>query len=42
MSAELTLVRKVIDAQLGDNEVRFLLDDVLSETGFEEWRVGSN
>ena len=35
MSTEPTLVRKVIDAQLGDDEVRFLLDDVLSETGLE-------
>ena len=42
MSTKPTLVRKVIDAQLGDNEVRFLLDDVLSETGLEGWCVGSD
>ena len=42
MSVELTLVRKVIDAQLGDDEVRFLLDDVLSETGLEGWHVSSD
>ena len=39
MSAQLALVRKVIEAQLGDDEVRFLLDDVLSKTGLEGWKV---
>jgi len=42
MSAEPALVRRVIDAQLGDDEVRFLLDDVLSEVGLEGWEVGSD
>ena len=32
-------MRKVIEAQLEDDEVRFLLDDVLSETGLEGWKV---
>ena len=42
MSAGPTLVRKVIDAQMGDDEVRFLLDDVLGESGLDGWRVGSD
>ena len=42
MSAEPALVRRVIEAQLGDDEVRFLLDDVLSEVGLEGWEVGAN
>ena len=40
MSAEPALVRKVIEAQLADDEVRFILDDVLGETDLEGWRVG--
>ena len=42
ISAEPTLVKKVIEAQLDDDKVRFLLDDVLSETGLEDWHVGSD
>ena len=42
MSAKPTLVRKVIEAQLGDDEVRFLLDDMLGEAGLEGWHVGSD
>ena len=42
LSAQPALVKRVIDAQLGDNEVRFLLDDVLSEVGIEGWEVGSD
>ena len=41
MSAQPTLVRKVIEAQLDDPDVRFILDDVLSDTGLEGWRVCS-
>ena len=40
--AEPTLVRKVIDAQLSDDKLRFILDEVLSEIGLEGWRVGSD
>ena len=42
MTAELALVRKLIETQLGDEEVRFILDDVLSDTGLEGWRVGTD
>ena len=35
MSAEPALVWKVIEAQLADDEVRFILDDVLGETDLE-------
>ena len=35
MTAELALVRKVIEAQLSEEEVQFILDDVLSEIGLE-------
>ena len=39
MTAQPVLVRKVIEAQLGDDEVQFLLDDVLNDTGLEGWKV---
>ena len=42
MTAESALVRKVIETQLGDEEVRFILDDVLSDGGLEGWRVGTD
>ena len=42
MTTEPALVRKVIEAQLGDEEMRFILDDVLSEIGLEGWRVGTD
>ena len=42
MLAEPALVRRVIEAQLGDDEVRSILDDVLSEAGLEGWRVSSD
>ena len=42
MTAEPALVRKVIETQLGDEEVRFILDDVLSDGGLEGWRVGTD
>ena len=42
MSAQPALVRKVIEAQLDDPEVRFILDDVLCDAGLEGWKVCSD
>ena len=42
MSAQPALVRKVIEAQLDDPEVRFILDDVFSDIGLEGWKVCSD
>ena len=42
LNAQPVLVRKVIDAQLSNEEVRFILDDVLSEVGLEGWKMGAN
>ena len=42
MSAELALVRKVIEAQLAYDEVQFILDDVLGKTELKGWRVGAD
>ena len=42
MSAQSALVRKVIEAQLDDLEVRFILDYILSDTGLEGWKVCSD
>ena len=42
MTAEPALVRKVIETQLGDEEVRFILDDVLSKIGLEGWCIKSD
>ena len=30
----------MIKAQLGDEEVRFILDDILSDTELKDWKVG--
>ena len=35
LSMQPVLVKKVIEAQLRDDEVKFILDDVLSEVGLE-------
>ena len=32
----------MIKTQLGDEEVRFILDDVLSDGGLEGWKVGTD
>ena len=40
LNAQPALVRRVIESQLDDDEVRFLLDDVLSEVRLEGWKVG--
>ena len=42
MSAEPALVRRVIEAQLEDPEARLFLDDILSESGLEGWRICSD
>ena len=39
MSTQPSIVWKVIEAQFRDDEVRFLLDNVFSETRLESWKV---
>ena len=40
LNAQPALVKKVTNAQLSDEEVRFILDDVLSEGGLKGWKMG--
>ena len=42
VSAQPTLLQRVIEAQLDDDEARRILPEVLSESGLDEWRVRSD
>ena len=42
LNAQTALVKQLIEVQFDYDEVRFLIDDVLSEVGLKGWKVGAD